>query len=200
MKNDGTQRSDFRSTITPHLELLLQYSLWLTKNGLDATRLMREALVEASQLYNESPPERHWDMRIQEILTRRFLNGKQERVDSIIQIHPENIDESLIRANGLIPDASDTDQKQLWLTAGSDSDESYLNAIASLPSVCRSAMILSYLEGFSTTEIADLSGAKPQAIESLLGRGRGFIRDQLFLHLMGDDQGEESPEREAESA
>ena len=200
MKNDGTQRPDFKSTITPHLELLLQYSLRLTKNGLDATRLLREALIEASLSFDESPPERHWDMRLQEILTRRFLNGQHEPSEPTIQIQPDNIDESLVKDNLLIPVASDTDQKQLWLTAGSDSDERYLNAIAGLPAVCRSAMILSYLEGFSTTEIADLSGVQPQAIESLLGRGRGFIREQLFLHLMGDDQTETSEGREAESA
>jgi RNA polymerase sigma factor (sigma-70 family) len=200
MADDSTLRSDFKAIISPHLELLLQYSLWLTKNGLDATRLMREALVEASQSFNESPPERHWDMRVQEILTRRFLNGKTEHSDPIIQIRPDNIDESLVRNNVLFPVASDTDQKQLWLTAGSNSDESYLNAIAGLPAVCRSAMILSYLEGFSTEEIADLSGVQTQAIESLLGRGRRFIREQLFLHLIGDESAETSPKREAESA
>jgi len=200
MKNVGTQGPDFETTITPHLELLLQYSLWLTKNGLDATRLMRGALAEASRSFNESPPQRHWDLRVQEMLTRRFLSGVRKDEDPIVQIDPDNIDDSLVGDNVLFSVASGADQKQLWLTAGSDSDESYLNAIAGLPAVCRSAMILSFLEGFSTEEIADLSGVRPQAIGSLLDRGRRFIREQLFEHLNGDESAEAPEKREAESA
>ena len=48
-------------------------------------------------------------------------------------------------------------------------------------------MILSYLEGFSNREIADLAGVQPQAIESLLNRGRGLLREELFAHLMDED-------------
>jgi hypothetical protein len=54
-------------------------------------------------------------------------------------------------------------------------------------------MILSYLEGFSNKEIGDLAGVQPQAIESLLNRGRGLfgirglIREEIFTHLMDSD-------------
>lgn len=200
MMKDTNQRSDFKSTITPHLELLLHYSLWLTRNGLDATRLLREALIEASQLFDASPSEEHWNMRLREIMTRRYLYGNQEHADPLARNHADNVDDSLVRNNPLFPFATHSDQRQLWQTEGSDADVNYLNAMASLPAVCRSAMILSYLEGFSTREIADLAGVRPQAIESLLGRGRGFIREELFLHLFGNDPVDVSEERKAESA
>ncbi len=41
MKGDSARRSDFKDKIMPHLEANLQFSLRLTKNGRDATRLMR---------------------------------------------------------------------------------------------------------------------------------------------------------------
>jgi DNA-directed RNA polymerase specialized sigma24 family protein len=200
MTNDSIQRSDFKTVITPHLELLLQYSLWLTKNGLDATRLMREALVETSRLFNESPPERHWDMRVQEVLTRRFLTGEQAQANTPACNSTDNVDDIIVGNYLLFLEASDPDQNQLWLTTGPNSDESYLNAIASLPSVCRSAMILSYLEGFTADEIAELVSIQPQAVESLLSRGRHFIQEELYAYLIGDDGSDLIVEREVESA
>ena len=73
------------------------------------------------------------------------------------------------------------------MTGEFDEDVNYFTAIASLPAVFRSAMILSYLEGFSYREIANLAGVQPHAIESLLNRGREFLREELFAHLMGSD-------------
>ena len=55
-----------------------------------------------------------------------------------------------------------------------------LEAIARLPAVYRSAMILSNLEGFSTDEIARLAGVGPPAIDSLLVRGREIVREELL--------------------
>jgi DNA-directed RNA polymerase specialized sigma24 family protein len=48
-------------------------------------------------------------------------------------------------------------------------------------------MILSYLEGFTNDEIADLAKVRPQAVESLLNRGRELLREELFAHLMGHE-------------
>ena len=48
--SESAKRLDFKDKILPHLEVLLQFSLWLTKNGRDATRLMCEAMAEAYRL------------------------------------------------------------------------------------------------------------------------------------------------------
>jgi hypothetical protein len=61
----------------------------------------------------------------------------------------------------------------------------FSHAIMRLPAAFRSAMILSYLEGFSTREIADLAGVKPKAIDSLLKRGRELLKDEVFVLLVG---------------
>jgi RNA polymerase sigma-70 factor (ECF subfamily) len=66
----------------------------------------------------------------------------------------------------------------------------YSDAIAGLPDVFRSAMILSYLEGFSSSEIAGLAGVPPHEIDALLERGREIIRDELFAYLMGNGESE----------
>jgi hypothetical protein len=42
--SDSERTSNFEEMISPHLEALLQFSLWLTKNGRDAIRLLRDEL------------------------------------------------------------------------------------------------------------------------------------------------------------
>lgn len=62
-------------------------------------------------------------------------------------------------------------------------DDQCLKAIARLPAVFRSAMILSYLEGFTTEEIARLAGVQPHAIKSLLVRGRELMQEEFLAYV-----------------
>lgn len=67
--------------------------------------------------------------------------------------------------------------------------------MASLPAVFRSAMILSYLEGFSNAEIAHLAGVEPHAIESLLVRGRELMQEEFIAHLRSYDHAHAGADR-----
>ncbi len=181
---DVTNRSDFKAKVLPNIEPLLQVSLWLTRNGLDASKLMREALAEAYQMWNQSAPEESCGEWLRKILISRYSIGIRRHVRLTT---PGSGDDGQIFVE-VCPNTislTASAQQQSWLAGDSDEDVNYLQAIASLPDVCRSAMILSYLEGFSNNEIADLAGVQPKTIQSALSRGRSFIRDELFEHLMG---------------
>jgi len=200
MKGDSARRSDFKDKIMPQLEAHLQFSLRLTKNGRDATRLMREALAELFQSFRKTMSADSCAIRLHEILTRRFLNDNQQTAPTPAPIDAENVDDSLIADNPLCSDATTSTLQQPWLSERDDSDVSYLAAIASLPEVCRAAIILSYVEGFSNTEIADLSRTQPREVDSLLDRGRRFIRDELFAHLIVSDDHDAATDGEAATA
>lgn len=181
---DVTNRSDFKAKVLPNIEPLLQVSLWLTRNGLDASRLMREALAEAYRTWNKSAPKESCGEWLRKILISRYSIGIRRHVrlttpgsGDVAKIHVEDCPNTFPMTASA--------RQQSWLAGDSDEDANYLQAIASLPDVCRSAMILSYLEGFSNKEIADLAGVKPNTIDSALSQGRSFIRDELFEHLMG---------------
>jgi len=186
MMNETAKRSDFKDKISPHLEVLLQFSLSLTKNGRDAARLMREAITEASRSWDESMPEESCKMWLHEILTRRFFIGFQQHARPRVAISGANGDVSLVKNDRLSPATTTNARQNSFLADESEEDVDYFEAIASLPAVFRSAMILSYLEGFSNREIGDLAGVQPHVIESLLNRGRGLLQEDLFAHLMGN--------------
>jgi RNA polymerase sigma-70 factor, ECF subfamily len=195
MMSDRVKRADFKDKISPHLEVVLQYSLSLTKDGRDATRLMRETMVEAYQIWNESVPKDSCNVWLHNILTRRFFNGFQQHSLSFAPIISDNVDDSLIVNNRLFNTATINPGQESFPTGESDEDVNYLRAVAGLPTAFRSAMILSYLEGFTNKEIANLAGVQPHAIESLLNRGRQLLRKEFFAHLMGSDSFDSVTER-----
>lgn len=196
MMNDNEKRLDFKEKIIPDLEVLLQFSLWLTKNGRDASGLMREALGEAYRTWEDWTPEESRKVWMHKILTKRFFNGFQQK--SRLQLHvADNVDDRLIMNNRIFPETSISSRQPSFLTGESNEDIDYFKAIASLPAVFRSAMILSCLEGFSNREIAELAGVDSQNVESLLNRGRKFLREELFAHLMGKENFEKDSEQEA---
>jgi RNA polymerase sigma-70 factor, ECF subfamily len=187
MSDDNEKWVDFKERILPDLEALLHFSLQLTMNGRDAVGLLREAMMEAYLSWDESLTEGNGEVLLQKILTTRFLNGFHGPTRPLAPIFGDNIDENPVESNRHFPATTTDPRWQSWPANGSDEDTHYLEAIAGLPAMFRSAMILSYLEGFSDTEIAGLADVPPRAVESSLSRGRRFIREELFSHLMGID-------------
>ncbi len=189
MMSDSTIRADFKEKISPHIEVLLQFSLWLTKNGRDAVKLMRSAMAEAVHNWDELTSEESY-VRLHSILTRQFLNRNSQVVQPPNQTSGGVTSESVDNGDRLISAATGDTRHRSWLTGGYDGDVNYFEAFAGLPPTFRSVMILSYLEGFSNVEIADLAGVQPLAVDSLLNRGREFLREELFAHLVGENDHE----------
>jgi len=197
MLGENEKWMNFKERILLDLEVLLQFSLQLTMNGRDAVGLLRGAMMEAYLSWDESLTEGNSGILLQKILTTRFLNGFPEHARPLVPISGDNIDENLDENNRHSPTTTADPQWQTWPANGSDEDLHYLEAIAGLPAMFRSTVILSYLEGFSDLEIAGLADVPPRAVESSLSRGRRFIREELFSHLMGIDGFDTVAERAA---
>ena len=185
MTHETARCSDFKYRLTPHFVVLLRISLRMTKNGRDATELMREMIADAFRSWDESMPEEDYDIQLYDTLTRRFFDGFQQHVSQSTSVHDARVDENLFRNNQLFAGSS-ADVDKLPLTVASDEHANVLKAIAGLPEMFRSVMILSYVNGLSNKEIADLTGVHPYAIESLIDRGSGLLSEEL-LKLMVDN-------------
>jgi RNA polymerase sigma-70 factor (ECF subfamily) len=200
MMCESTKRLEFKARISPHLERLMQFSICLTQNGRDATRLLHDAITEAYRGWNDSMSEPGCSSRLHTIITRRYFIGFKQPTLPVLSSARSNY---RISGDGPVRPSFTTTTVNLyntWVTGESEVDNSYLKAIAGLPPVFRSAMILSYLEGFSLSEIADLAGIPPHVIGSLLNRGRRLIHEELFEHLIGEEGLEQEKDRVSESA
>ncbi len=199
MTSENAKRSNFKDKVLPGLEFLLQLSLCLTKNGRDAIGLMREAMAEAYWSWDESISEASCKMWLHTILTRRYFNGFKRRAHPLDRDPGENIDKSLVENDRLCPTTTINAREDTFLTGESKEESGLIDAFAGLPLKFRNAMILSYLEGFSNRQIANLAGVQPHAIESLLNRGREYLRKDLFAYLISHKSFDTTMDREAAS-
>ncbi|MGB5107678.1 MAG: sigma-70 family RNA polymerase sigma factor [Candidatus Zixiibacteriota bacterium] len=196
MKSENAKMEEFKEKVLRDIEALLQFSLWLTKNGRDASRLLREAMHEAYETWDQLSPDESSELWLHRILTKRFFNGFRRESRLVVAEAADNIDDNLAANNRLVPETALSVRQPTFLTGNSNEDVDYFKAIASLPPAFRTTMILSCLEGFSNREIADIAGVQTQTVESLLNRGRVYLREELFTHLIGTDSLDAADNRE----
>jgi len=200
MTTESVTSTDFMYRIAPHFVVLLRISLRLTGNGRDATELMRDVIAEASQLFDETMSEDDYEIRLYDILKRQFFNGFQEHVRQIGSAHDDRIDERLVRNYQFYIASSVKANMALLQAVASDKHVNLLEAIVGLPEMFQSVMILSFVNGLSTKEVADLAGVHPYTIESLIDRGSGLLGEELFKLTIGYCESETISNRAAKSA
>lgn len=200
MMCESTKRLEFKARITPHLDRLMQFSICLTQNGRDATKLLSDAIAEAFRKCETTGSSDGYSSRLHTIITRRYFIGFRQPVLPILSRKGSARRQGRDVAERSSFTMSTIDLNNAIAAGDGDRDGTYLKAIAGLPPVFRSAMILSYLEGFTSSEIADIAGKPPYSVSLLLNRGRRLIHDELFEHLIGEIGLEQVEERKSESA
>ena len=180
-------------------DALLQFSLALTGNGQDAIVLLRDAMAEAYRSGNESIPEGSSKTGMCNILNQWLFNDFRRQAGWLDSDSGDNVDGNPVRNERLFPAAEFVAHQNSFRTDDREKDTRYFQTIAGLPALFRSAMILSYLEEFSIKEIADLAGIQPQAVESLLNRGRELLQEELFSYMIGNNNFDTTTDRTAAS-
>jgi len=170
----------------PGFDTLTQVSMWLSINGQGEAWLMHKALAEVYGTWDEMLPSDSRKNWIYKILARRSIDGLLKRARPRAPASGNMVDIKLSENRRFRFGQIIKRRQKSVPTKKSRKDADYYKSIAGLPAVFRYAMTLSYLEGFSNKKIADLVGVKPQAIESLLKRGRGILRERLLAQLVGD--------------
>jgi len=194
-----SNKMEITSYILNSLEVLLRFSLGLTKNGPGAVKLMREGIREACQSWDELKPQESRLIWLKKILARLFLNDCSG-VPPFLSLagYDHNIEKSSI---GKQPSSEAMPPTNAWLTrfASIESDDNIacFKAISDLPKVCRPAMILWYLEGRSKNKVTDQIGIQSQPDGSISNRAREYIRDELFTYMLSNDEPEPFIESEA---
>ncbi|MFH2055237.1 MAG: RNA polymerase sigma factor [bacterium] len=196
MTNEISKRVSFKVNVSPHLDPLLQISKRLTRNGGEATRLLRETIAEAYRSWERPLSPTSCRIWLHKLLTRRFLTRFQQHLHQFDTICDPRISENRFGDNRLAPVTTTGARPDSSPADEFDENVIYFKAIAGLPAAVRPAMILSCLEGFSSGEIANLAGVQSYAVESLLKRGRALLQNELFGHLLGNEGHDAVADRE----
>lgn len=149
---------------------LMGTALRLTREREDAQDLAQEALVRAYEAFDRFDG-RNFKAWVLRILTNLYINRyrKRQREGLVGSLDDENV----VEPPAPLEDAPDRQVFDEML--GAEVEE----AMAAVPEVFRTAVILSDIEGLSYEEVAQALDIPVGTVRSRLARGRAFLRNRL---------------------
>lgn len=172
-------RSDFEREAMPHVRALYGAALRLTRHEGDAEDLVQEAMLRAYRFFDTFEAGTNCKAWLFRILTNAFRNRYRERErEQQILADAESSDANI----GQFTSASfeNTESALLGRMVSREVEE----ALRSVPSEFRLAVILADLEDFSYKEIAEIMQCPAGTVMSRLYRGRKILQKLLLEYAI----------------
>jgi RNA polymerase sigma-70 factor (ECF subfamily) len=171
------KRKRFESEAFIHSDSLYRTALRMTRNADDAADLVQETMVKAYRFwdrYEQGSNARAW---LYKIMTNIFINSYRSKSRAPQTVAYEDIDDNFLF--GQLADlAHEANPEEQFFAKVFDDDVK--KAIEELPEDFRMVVILSFLDGFSYQEIADIAGLNIGTVKSRLHRGRKLLQKSLW--------------------
>lgn len=169
-KRGDPRRERFERMAEQVFSSLFGTALRLTRDREEAGDLTQEALVRAYEAFDRFDGRnfKAWMLRI---LTNLYINKyrKRQREGTGSSLDDETAQEP-VAPSEIVPDRQIFDEM-----LGSEVEE----ALAKVPDVFRTAVILSDLEGLTYDEIAEATEVPVGTVRSRIARGRAILRREL---------------------
>ena len=175
--NKEGKRKGFEVEALPHMDALYRTALRMAKNENDAQDLVQEAMVKAYRFwdkYEKGSNARAWLFKI---MTNIFINDYRAKSRAPQSVDVDDIDDGYLYnylADGKV---GQNPEQQLFAKL---LDDDVKRAIEELPDDFRVVIVLSFLEGFSYQEIAEIADLQLGTVKSRLHRGRKLLQKQLL--------------------
>lgn len=180
-KQDLEKRRAFEREALPHMDALLRTALRMTKNENDAEDLVQEAYVKAYRFWDKFEPGSNCRAWLFKIMTNIFINEYRSKARSPMAINVDEIDDNFLYGQLAELGPEDNPEKQLFAKIF---DDDVKKAIENLPEDFRLVVVLSFIEGFSYQEIADITDLQLGTVKSRLHRGRKLLQKELFEYAI----------------
>ena len=177
-KEELTKRKEFEKEAIPHMDALLRTALRMTKNEIDAEDLVQETFVKAYRFWDKFESGSNCRAWLFKIMTNIFINDYRSKSRSPVSVNVDDIDDNFLY--GQLAEGNNSmgnPERQLF---NKIFDDDVKKAIEGLPDDFRLVVVLSFLEGFSYQEIADIADLQLGTVKSRLHRGRKLLQKELF--------------------
>jgi RNA polymerase sigma-70 factor (ECF subfamily) len=174
---DRRKRKEFEAEALPHMEALLRTALRMTKNEGDADDLVQEALVKAYRFWDKFEAGSNCRAWLFKIMTNIFINEYRSKARSPVAVNLDDIDDSFLYGQLASATPGDNPEKKLFAKVF---DDDVKKAMENLPDDFRMVVALSFLEGFSYQEIAEIADLQLGTVKSRLHRGRKLLQKELW--------------------
>jgi RNA polymerase sigma-70 factor, ECF subfamily len=181
MTDRTVQRTDkrkaFEQEALPHMDALYRTALRMTKNESDAEDLVQEAYTKAYRFWDKFEPGSNCRAWLFKIMTNIFINDYRSKSRAPTAVNVDDIDDNYLYRHITNFSADDDPERHLFAKIF---DDDVKKAIEELPDDFRLVVVLSFLEGFSYQEIADIADLQLGTVKSRLHRGRKLLQKQLL--------------------
>ena len=171
------KRREFEAEALPHMDALYRTALRMTKNETDAEDLVQEAFVKAYRFWDKFETGSNCRAWLFKIMTNIFINDYRSKSRSPMSVNMDDIDDNFLFGQLATIGPGDDPEKQLFAKIF---DDDVKKAIEELPDDFRLVVVLSFLEGFSYQEIAEIADLQLGTVKSRLHRGRKLLQKKLY--------------------
>jgi len=177
MDTEALKRKEFEREAMPHMDALYRTALRMTKNENDAEDLVQEAYVKAYRFWDKFETGSNCRAWLFKIMTNIFINDYRSKSRSPMAVNVDEIDDNFLYGQLASLGPGDNPEKQLFAKIF---DDDVKKAIENLPDDFRLVVVLSFLEGFSYQEIAEIADLQLGTVKSRLHRGRKLLQKELL--------------------
>jgi RNA polymerase sigma-70 factor (ECF subfamily) len=182
---ESLPRPGFAEEALPHLDAVYRFAIRLSGSPDEAEDLVQETFLRAFKSwdqYTRGTKAKSW---LFTICRNVFLRGR-ERAGRHEEILRESAQRSMPArtpvVNPVFSSVETVDPEGDFFSA--IVDERIVNAIAALPEEYRTAVVLSDIEGFTYSEIAELMDVPVGTVKSRLFRGRRRLQELLYAYAV----------------
>ncbi|MEW6412015.1 MAG: sigma-70 family RNA polymerase sigma factor [Candidatus Zixiibacteriota bacterium] len=176
-KEELAKRKAFESEALPHMDALLRTALRMTRNESDAEDLVQETFVKAYRFWDKFEPGSNCRAWLFKIMTNIFINDYRSKSRSPMAVNVDEVDDNFLYGQLATVESAENPERHLFSKIF---DDDVKKAIENLPDDFRLVVVLSFLEGFSYQEIADIADLQLGTVKSRLHRGRKLLQKELF--------------------
>jgi RNA polymerase sigma-70 factor (ECF subfamily) len=174
---DQQKRRAFEAEALPHMDALYRTALRMAKNTSDAEDLVQEAYVKAYRFWDKFEPGSNCRAWLFKIMTNIFINEYRSQSRSPLSANVDDIDDNFLYGQLASPGKEQNPEQEFFAKIF---DDDVKKAIEELPDDFRLVVVLSFLEGFSYEEIAEIADLQLGTVKSRLHRGRKLLQRKLF--------------------
>jgi RNA polymerase sigma-70 factor (ECF subfamily) len=171
------KRKQFEEEALVHIDSLYRTALRMTKNEGDADDLVQETFLKAYRFWDKFQEGSNCRAWLFKIMTNIFINNYRAKAWTPQTIDLDDIDDGFLYGQLSSLGPSDNPENLFFNKVF---DDDVKKAIEELPEDFRLVIILSFLEGFSYQEIADILGLNIGTVKSRLHRGRKLLQKSLW--------------------
>lgn len=176
-----TKKEIFEKEAMVHVEALHRTALRMTKNENDADDLVQETLLKAYRFWDKFEQGSNCRAWLFKIMTNIFINNYRAKTRSPQVVDLEDVDDDFLFGQLSALGPSDDPERHFFAKVF---DDDVKKAIEELPEDFRLVVVLSFLEGFSYQEIADIVGLQIGTVKSRLHRGRKLLQKALWEYAV----------------